>query len=186
MKKNKKLLLHTCCMSCGANVINELLKDYSVTLYFHNPNIFPLEEYNKRLNETKRIAKDLKYDLIIEKYNHKNWSNLIKGLENEPEKGKRCKICFKERLEKTKLKAMKLGFNYFSTTLTVSPHKDSNDILEIGLKLQVPNELHFLDKDFKKNNGYKKAILLAKKLNLYRQSYCGCEYSIKNKIKINY
>ncbi len=165
-------------MSCGANIVKELTKKYNVTLYFYNPNIFPKYEYNKRLNEVKKISKQFNYNLITEDYNHNYWKNLIKGHESDKEGEDRCKICYTDRLKKTRNKANKLKFNYFTTTLTISPHKKSSDILEIGLKLEKTNYPNFLNQNFKKDNGYLKATILAKKLGLYRQNYCGCEFSI--------
>ncbi|MCX6799678.1 MAG: epoxyqueuosine reductase QueH [Candidatus Falkowbacteria bacterium] len=178
-KEKPSLLLHTCCMSCGANVVKELTENFTVTLYFYNPNIFPLAEYQKRLDETIRIAKDCNYTLIIEPYDHESWKKLTKGHELDREKGERCRICYHDRMKTTLEKANTQKFNYFSTTLTVSPHKDAKAIANIGLNLVKTNNVKFLDTDFKKNDGFKKAVQLSKELNLYRQEYCGCEFSIK-------
>lgn len=166
-------------MSCGANIVNELTQGYNVTLYFYNPSIFPLFEYNKRLNETIKIAKEFNYKLIIADYDHKYWEKIIKGFELEAERGERCKICYHDRLQKTRDLALTMKFDYFTTTLTVSPHKDSKTILNFGLELVKDADIKFLNKDFKKDDGFKKAVTLSKELNLYRQTYCGCQYSIK-------
>jgi epoxyqueuosine reductase len=177
--KKPKLLLHICCAGCGIYVSKELKKDYKVSLYFYNPNIFPKKEYEIREKEAVKIAKTNKIKLYKEEYNHKNWLKLIKGREKDKEKGKRCEICYKDRLEKTAFFAEKNNFDFFTTTLTVSPHKDAVKIIKIGKKLGKKYGVIFLDKDFKKKDGFKKASALSKKLNLYRQNYCGCEFSKK-------
>jgi len=175
---SKKLLLHICCMGCGAYVSKELIKqNFKVVLYFYNPNIFPEEEYNIRFNEVERIAKKFNVKYITEKYDHQDWLKKIKGLEQEPEKGKRCVICYYDRLEKTAQKAKELNFDYFATTLTVSPHKLADKISKIGNKLEKKYNIKYLDKDFKKKDGFKNACKFSKELNLYRQDYCGCEFS---------
>ena len=180
LKKEKpKLLLHICCAGCGASVARELEEEYSVTLFFYNPNIFPKSEYEKRLRETKKIASYLKMPLIVSDYDHNGWLINVEGLAREPEKGKRCIICYRQRLKSTREEARRKGFNYFSTTLTVSPHKDARKIIEIGNSLAIKPELLFLARDFKKKDGFKKASCLSQELGLYRQDYCGCEFSIK-------
>ncbi|MCK5061471.1 epoxyqueuosine reductase QueH [Candidatus Parcubacteria bacterium] len=178
-ERKPKLLLHICCAGCGAAIGRELKSDYQVTLYFYNPNIFPREEFVKRLEEAKRIAKDHKLNLISEDYNHAAWLEMAKGHENDPERGERCFICYKDRLKRTAAKAGGLGFTWFTTTLSVSPHKDAKAIINIGNNLAHKFSLKFLDKDFKKQNGFKKACALSKELNLYRQDYCGCEFSVR-------
>jgi predicted adenine nucleotide alpha hydrolase (AANH) superfamily ATPase len=150
-----------------------------VTLFFYNPNIFPKQEYKKRLKEVKKIARKFKLKLIVGKYNHQKWFKLTKGYEHEPEKGARCLICYRDRLEKTALTARNNDFDYFSTTLTVSPHKNTLAINKIGRELGEKFKVNFLEKDFKKQDGFKKSVLLARELNLYQQKYCGCEYSYK-------
>ncbi|MCK5211445.1 epoxyqueuosine reductase QueH [Candidatus Parcubacteria bacterium] len=178
-KRKSKLLLHICCVGCGVAIMKELKGDYQLTLYFYNPNIFPKEEYNKRLMEAKRIASELGLDLIAEDYNHKSWLKLVRGYEKDPERGERCRICYKDRLKQTAAKAKELGFDSFTTTLTVSPHKDAKAIITLGNDLVNKYSLKFLDQDFKKQDGFKKACALSKELNLYRQEYCGCEFSMK-------
>ena len=183
----KNLLLHTCCIVCGAGVIRELESEYKITLYFYNPNIFPRAEYQRRLNETRKIADDWGYSLIEEAYNHEKWRALVAGHEKDLERGARCHICYRDRLEKTAQKTIELNFDCFATTLTISPHKDANAILEIGSNIAdkatelSENNLRpcvqFIKRDFKKNDGYRKTTLLARELGLYRQEYCGCEFS---------
>jgi predicted adenine nucleotide alpha hydrolase (AANH) superfamily ATPase/VanZ family protein len=177
--KKPKLLLHICCAGCGAYVSKELKKDYKVSLYFYNPNIFPEKEYKIREEEAVKIAKKNKIKLYKEKYKHNSWLKLIKGREKDKEKGKRCAICYKDRLKKTVLFAKNNKFDFFTTTLTVSPHKDAKEITKIGKELEKKYGVVSLGKDFKKKDGFKKASALSKKLNLYRQDYCGCEFSKK-------
>ena len=187
--KKPKLLLHICCAGCGAYVSQLLKQSFNVTLYFYNPNIYPESEYNKRLTEIKRIAKKFGLNLIIGKYNHKKWLKLIKGHEHDPEKGERCLMCYGNRLKSAVKVAKEKKFNYWTTTLTVSPHKDAQAISRIGNELASKygvdpstgaQDLRFLDKDFKKQDGFRKSVELSKELGLYRQDYCGCEYSHKS------
>ena len=175
--KKPKLLLHICCAPCGAYVTNLLNLDYEVVLYFFNSNIFPENEHDTRLIEVKRIAKEFGLKLIIGDYNHSSWLEKITGKENEPEKGSRCRICYWERLENTALTAQKQKIDIFASTLSVSPHKDAVAINIIGKDLEEKYGVQFLDKDFKKQDGYKKSLELSKKYNFYRQNYCGCEFS---------
>jgi len=173
-----KMLLHICCIGCGVFVSEELSKNFRLTLYFYNSNIFPENEFNKRLEEIEKIARKNKINIIIENYDHDLWLKKIKGLEAEPEGGKRCDICYKDRLEKTAKKAKFLGFQYFTSTLSLSPHKNFSKILRIGKELEEEYKLNFFDEDFKKNDGFKKSCQLSRELDLYRQDYCGCEFSL--------
>jgi len=172
------LLLHVCCAPCSTHVINELKKDYNLTLYFYNPNIHKEDEYKKRLNEVKKIALKLKLPLITGKYNISKWFEATKGQEKEKEGGKRCSTCFYLRLAEAAKAAKKNNFHSFTTTLTVSPYKNSKIINLIGKRLKEKYNVNYLDSNFKKQDGYKKSIELSKKYKLYRQSYCGCLYSI--------
>jgi len=174
-----RLLLHICCGGCGAYVAQILKKKYRVSLFLYNPNIFPEKEYNKRSQEVERIAKDSKLNLIIGDYNHKAWLEKIVGHEKDPERGERCYICYQIRMAKTAELAKLKKIKYFTTTLSISPHKDYSMILKIGQDLEKEYNLKFIDQDFKKQNGFKKSVCLAKELNLYRQNYCGCEFSRK-------
>lgn len=175
--RKSKLLLHICCAGCGAYISRLLKQNFQVTLYFYNSNIFPKSEHDKRLVETKRIAKEFGLSLIVGGYNHKDWLEKIKGHENDPEKGERCIICYKDRLESTAKIAQKSQFNLFTTTLSISPYKDAKAISQIGNELAVQYNVKFLDKDFKKEDGFKKSVQLSRELGLYRQNYCGCEFS---------
>ena len=177
MQKNK-VFLHICCAGCGAYAAQVLVNEgYAVFLYFYNPNIFPAEEYEIRASEVARIAEKYGYEFFIEEYNHLGWLEKIKNLEAEPEKGGRCVVCYQDRLEKTAQAAIFRNFDIFASTLSVSPHKLVLEINRIGNELASEFGLEFLDRDFKKQEGFKKASLLSKELGLYRQSYCGCEFS---------
>jgi len=175
----KKILLHSCCAPCSAHVIQELQKNYKVTLFYFNPNIFPEEEYKKRLAEVKKYLKKIKVDLIEGKYNHQSWLKDIKGYENEPERGKRCQICYQIRLVKTASKAKELGFDVFCSTLSISPHKDAEMINKIGQKLSEEYKIEYLESNWKKQEGFKKACDISREEGFYRQEYCGCEFSMK-------
>ena len=178
-KKKSTMLLHICCAGCGAYVSKLLKEDYSVVLYFYNSNIYPDNEYNKRLKEVSAIAKKFNLKLLTEEYNHDRWLNKIKGHESDSEGGERCLICYQDRIESTAIKTQAGKFDYFSTTLTVSPHKNAGNISEIGKKMAEKYNVKFLDQNFKKKDGFKKSVELSKQLNLYRQNYCGCEFSNK-------
>lgn len=171
----KKLLLHSCCAPCSSYCITYLKDYFDITILYYNPNIEPIEEYNKRKNEQIKLCKLLNIEVMDSDYDNNLYHNLVHGLENEPEGGNRCFKCYELRLRKTASKA--LGFDYFGTTLTISPFKNSQKINEIGLMLQDEYNVKFLLSDFKKREGYKKSILLSKKYGLYRQNFCGCVYS---------
>lgn len=175
------LLLHSCCAPCSSYVIEYLSPYFNITILYYNPNISPIEEYEKRKQEQIKLIKELptknKVNILDCDYDNDLYEKTIKGLEKEPERGSRCTKCFCLRLEKTAITAKKNNFDYFGTTLTVSPYKNSKLLNEIGLSLQKKYNIKYLYSDFKKNNGYKRSIELSKEYNLYRQNYCGCIYS---------
>lgn len=175
------LLLHSCCAPCSSYVIEYLSPYFNITILYYNPNISPIEEYEKRKQEQIKLIKELptknKVNILDCDYDNDLYEKTIKGLEKEPERGSRCTKCFWLRLEKTAITAKKNNFDYFGTTLTVSPYKNSKLLNEIGLSLQEKYNIKYLYSDFKKNNGYKRSIELSKEYNLYRQNYCGCIYS---------
>jgi predicted adenine nucleotide alpha hydrolase (AANH) superfamily ATPase len=177
-KIKNKLLLHICCIGCGAYVSDLLKSDFNIKLFFYNPNIYPESEHDKRLEEIKRVADKYELEIICAEYNHESWLEKVRGLEDEPEKGRRCLICYDDRLRETAKTAKEGDFAYFTSTLTVSPHKDAKAISNIGQGLAKEYGVNFLDKDFKKQDGFKKACAVSRELNLYRQNYCGCEFSI--------
>ncbi|MDD4332889.1 MAG: epoxyqueuosine reductase QueH [Patescibacteria group bacterium] len=178
-KQKPKLLLHICCVGCGVYISQILKNDFRVSLYFYNPNIFPKEEYDRRLIEAEKIAKKFKLKLIVEKYDHDFWLEKVRGREADRERGERCLICYEERLRRTAQKAKELNFDFFSTTLTMSPHKDAKAISDLGRVMEKKFGIKFLDRDFKKQDGFKKSSELSRQLGLYRQNYCGCEFSRK-------
>ena len=179
----KKILLHTCCGICfsyPSTLLREL--GYEVVSYFYNPNIYPIEEFLRRRDELIKYLEKHGFEYIVEDYNNQDFLNISKELENEPEKGIRCAECFYLRLSKTAQKAAQLGIEEFSTTLTVSPHKISKIIQEQGSLAEKnfgQNITKFTFFDFKKQDGFKKTNEIAQKEKMYRQSYCGCEYSIR-------
>jgi len=175
-----KLLLHDCCAPCGAYTASELKNDgYDVTVYFYNPNIFPAEEYRLRLAEMKRFCAENKIEFVEAPYERSDWRLATEGLEKEPERGKRCRVCFTHRLSEAAQKAQELGLEAFATTLTMSPHKDAELINKIGKEIADIYGLEFLDTVWRENDGYKKACELSKKYGFHRQNYCGCEYSFR-------
>ena len=180
-----KLLLHSCCAPCSSYVLSFLTKYFDITILYYNPNIEPIEEYEKRKEEEKRLIKEIdkvnSIDIIDCDWDNNKFKSISLGLENEPERGKRCYLCYELRMDKTASVAKEKGYDFFSTTLTVSPYKNSNWINEIGYTLEDKYNIKYLCSDFKKDNGYKKSIELSKKYNLYRQNYCGCIYSKKYK-----
>lgn len=181
LKKNYKLLLHSCCGPCSSYVIEYLSNYFDITVFYYNPNISPIEEYEYRKKEQIRLIEELETTHLVKfldcDYDGEQFEKISKGLENEPECGRRCSRCYYLRLEKTALVAKEKKYDFFATTLTVSPYKDSNRINNMGKLLSNRYDIKFLYSDFKKKDGYKRSIELSKKYNLYRQNYCGCIYS---------
>lgn len=173
------LLLHACCAPCSSHTLLYLYDFFNITVYFCNPNIAPEEEYNFRKAELKRLISELALNvaMIDEDYNPAPFYELAKGLENLPERSERCQKCIAYRLQKTAELAQKIRMDYFTTTLTISPHKDSDFINKCGEKLAEGYGISYLFSDFKKHDGYKHSIQLSEQYNLYRQNYCGCIYS---------
>lgn len=172
------LLLHVCCAPCSSYVLTYLKDYFDITVLYYNPNIAPYEEYMKRLNEEKRLIGELGGIKIMDcDYDSSEFYKMAKGLELEPEGGARCIKCYTMRLEKTAVIAKENNFDYFTTTLTISPLKDSQKLNKIGAFLEDKYGVKYLFSDFKKKEGYKTSIILSRKYNLYRQNYCGCEYS---------
>ena len=183
--KEKTLLLHACCAPCSSAVLERLGNIFKITILYYNPNITDKEEYDKRLEEIHKFIEKFetkyKIDIIDGRYDKNEFFEMAQGLENEPEKGKRCYKCYNLRLEETAKIAKEKNFDYFTTTLSLSPYKNSNWINEIGENLKDKYQVEYLYSDFKKKNGYKRSIELSKEYNLYRQNYCGCIYSKKDK-----
>ena len=178
----KKMLLHSCCGPCSTAVIDRLKDDYDLTIFYYNPSIFPREEYEHRLAEQIRYAKEcgLNIKVIDGKYDDcAYFYEKYKGYETCLEGGDRCEICFRLRLDKTAQYAKAENFDIFATTLTVSPHKNAKLINKIGQEIGKKYEIEYLVADFKKQDGFLKSIRFAKEYNLYRQNYCGCKFSIR-------
>ncbi|WP_294344877.1 epoxyqueuosine reductase QueH [uncultured Clostridium sp.] len=178
---NKKptLLLHSCCAPCSSYVIEFLSQYFQIEVFFFNPNIYPENEYIKRLEEQIRLIKEMgfNYKVVENKYESNLFYDSIRGYEKMGEGSKRCEKCFMLRLDKTAQYAKLNKFDYFTTTLTISPLKNAELINSIGEELENKYNVKFLNSDFKKNNGYKTSVELSKKYNLYRQNYCGCVFS---------
>jgi len=181
----KKLLLHACCAPCSSYVIEYLSEFFDITILYYNPNIDLESEFNYRLSELERFVSlfktSNKVKVVSLGYNNNDYLEKINGLENEKEGGKRCHICYHLRLEKACLYAKENKFDYFTTTLSISPLKNSQVLNEIGKSLEDEYGINYLYSDFKKNEGYKRSIVLSKEYNLYRQDYCGCKFSKKFK-----
>jgi hypothetical protein len=176
---NQKILLHACCGICSAYPVS-FLKDmgYSVSVYFYNPNIYPQEEYLKRLEAEKILCKHFDCELIIGEYEPNVYYDFVTGLENEPEKGKRCDKCFELRLDKTAQMAKELNIDTFTTSIVISPHKNYEKLTKIGEEIAQRYNLHYFAQNFKKQDGFLKTNQISKSLNLYRQNYCGCKFAI--------
>ena len=187
LDKPRKILLHSCCAPCSSYVITFLSNYLDITILYYNPNIAPKEEYEKRKQEQIKLIKKLKtknkLDYLDCDYDNVLYNQSIIGYESFPEGGSRCHICFNLRLDKTAKLAKEHKYDYFGSTLTVSPHKNSKIINEIGEKISQKYQIKWLYSDFKKNEGFKQSIELSKKYELYRQDYCGCIYSKKTKEK---
>ncbi|MFV0275319.1 MAG: epoxyqueuosine reductase QueH [Bacilli bacterium] len=183
-KRKYKLLLHSCCGPCSSYVILFLSKYFDIEILFFNPNIHPKDEFTKRLEEQIRLVEKMgfSYNVIDHGHQSESFYEVVKGYEKLGEGSKRCDKCFKLRLEKTALYALKNNFDYFTTSLTISPLKNAETLNNIGESLAKEYNLKFLNSDFKKDNGYKKSVELSKEYNMYRQDYCGCVFSQKEYI----
>lgn len=175
-QKENKVLLHACCAICSGYPIS-LLKElgYQPVVYFCNPNLDSIDEYNRRLEAQKIVCEYYNVELIVEEYNPKEYLDYIKGLENEPEKGSRCDRCIELRLKKSFQKALELGIESFTTSLVISPHKNYEKISSLGKAISEK----YLAINFRKNDGFLKTNNLSKELGLYRQNYCGCKFAKK-------
>ncbi len=185
------LLLHSCCAPCSSYVLEYLSKYFQITVFYYNPNIDIKNEYEKRLTEQKRFIEELniklidKIKLIEGDYDIENFHFITKKFQHEKEGGRRCFKCYEMRLLNAAIKAKELNSDYFTTVLTISPHKNAHMINEIGRDIEQRYKIKFLEADFKKNNGYKRSIEMSKEYSLYRQDYCGCSFSKVARSKIN-
>ncbi len=183
----EKLLLHVCCAPCSSRVLELLTNYFDVTVFFYNPNITDKEEYEKRYKELQRFLGEAPFAAGVKcidgSYNPDLFFDMSKGLENEPEKGPRCYKCYKLRMDETAKYASKNGYHIFTTSLSISPHKNATWINEIGEECKEKYGVAYLYSDFKKKNGYARSIELSKEYNLYRQDYCGCVFSKEQREK---
>lgn len=179
------ILLHSCCAPCSSYCLEYLSKYAKITAFYYNPNITDRAEYEHRVAELQRLIEEMfkkdsevyKPNFLEGEYNPDAFYNIAKGLESEPECGRRCIKCYELRLRKTAEEAVRGGYDYFTTTLTISPLKDAQILNRLGIKLGEEYGVKYLPSDFKKNGGYQRSIELSKEYNLYRQNFCGCEYS---------
>lgn len=189
-ERKPSLLLHACCCPCSSHCLELLVSHFEITVFFYNPNIDELEEYQKRIDELYRFTKEAPFAkdvrILDGGYDPEPFNEIAKGREDLPERGARCYDCYKLRLEKTFAVAKERGFDYFTTTLSISPYKNAEWLNQIGMELEAAERSEgsseescpvFLFTDFKKENGYKRSIELSKEYNLYRQDYCGCRFS---------
>lgn len=179
--EKKGLLLHACCAPCATVSCDALMKDFGVSVFFFNPNIFPVEEYRKRLVNLRKLSKILGFEVFVGDYSSYDWLEFVRGHEGDVENGERCRLCFLFRLEGAAKFARDEGFDCFSTTLNVNAFKNSGDILAVGKSLEKKFGVRFVLYDFNKWAGLRKSLELAKKFGLYRQGYCGCVFSLNNK-----
>lgn len=179
--KEPSLLLHSCCAPCSSYVLEYLSQYFYITIFYYNPNISDGKEYGKRVEEQKRLIRELpvlhKVSFLEGKYDTEEYYNAVKGLEQLGERSRRCYACYRLRMEQTAQTARKEGFDYFTTTLSISPYKNAVWLNEIGEELQQAYGVNYLYADFKKKNGYKRSIELSAEYHLYRQDFCGCEFS---------
>ena len=178
--EKKSLLLHACCAPCATVCIERLKESFDLTVYFYNPNMDGFDEYVKRANELKRLCEMLRVKCVMADYDSDEFMKIARGKESLPERGDRCAECYNLRLSSSGKKAKEEGYDYFATTLTLSPLKDSERLNEIGYRVAKEYGVNYLPTDFKKGGGYLRSIEMSKEYNLYRQNYCGCVYS-KNK-----
>ena len=183
------LLLHSCCAPCSTYVLEYLSKYFEITVYYYNPNIYPPEEFEYRMEEQSRFITEFMTNnpdvnpihFVAGEYESDRFYEVTKGLENEPERGKRCTECFKLRLtESAKLAALE-GFDFFTTTLSISPHKDANLLNTLGENIAKQYGIKYLYSDFKKKGGFLRSTEISKEYNMYRQDYCGCVFSYKER-----
>ncbi len=184
MKSGKpKMLLHACCAPCSTSVIERLRSEFHLTTYFYNPNIHPREEYELRTRQMKEYAQKVEVEFIEPEYEQERWFALTQNMEMVPEGGERCRACYRLRLETTADYGARRGYDYFATTLSVSPHKNAQKINQIGRKASQKYRIKYLETDFKKREGFKRSVELSKSQGLFRQDYCGCIYSRREREK---
>jgi predicted adenine nucleotide alpha hydrolase (AANH) superfamily ATPase len=184
-QRRPRLFIHSCCAPCSSYVLEYLSAHFDITIFFYNPNIHPEEEYIRRVEEQKALIKAMPLKSEVQfmqgEYHPLKYYEQIKGLEQEPEGGERCFVCYELRLREAAKCAASMSFDYYTTTLSISPHKNAEKLNEIGERLGKEYNIPYLPSDFKKKNGYKRSIELSKEYNLYRQDYCGCVFSRRDR-----
>lgn len=177
------LLIHSCCAPCSSYVLEYLSQYFEITLFYYNPNIYPESEYTKRILEQQKLIQDMKFrhpvSFVAGKYEKERFHAMAEGMENLKEGGARCMKCYELRLSEAARQAAAGGFDFFTTTLSISPMKNAQKLYEIGIRVGKEYGVEYLVSDFKKKNGYKRSIALSKEYGLYRQDYCGCEFSMR-------
>lgn len=177
-----RLLLHACCGPCSSAVLEQLSQYFEITILYYNPNIWPAEEYHRREEELERFvaqAHPLGVTVVEDRYDPQKFYDAARGLEDEPERGQRCTACYRLRMRRAAQYAAEHGFDWFTTTLSISPHKDAVRINQIGQELAAEFGVPHLPSDFKKKNGYLRSLQLSAEYGLYRQDYCGCVFSAR-------
>ncbi len=187
LSNTPKLLLHSCCAPCSSYCLEYLAKYFSITVLYYNPNISPKEEFDKRAEEQKKLIAQLEVknpvSLVVDEYDAQQFYTAVKGLEHIKEGGERCFACYRLRLERAAKYAEEYNFDFYCTTLSVSPYKNAQKINEIGNELSEIYKVKFLPSDFKKKGGYQRSIELSREYGLYRQDYCGCVFSKQERLK---
>ena len=177
------LLIHSCCAPCSSYVLEYLSEYFKITIFYYNPNIYPESEYTKRILEQQKLIRDMKFrypvSFLAGKYDKEKFYEMAAGMEDLKERGARCMKCYELRLTETARQAVAGEFDYFTTTLSISPMKNAQKLNEIGVRVGEEYGVKYLVSDFKKKNGYKRSIELSKEYGLYRQDYCGCEFSMR-------
>ncbi len=184
-QQTPSLLLHSCCGPCSSYVLEYLSFYFRITVFYYNPNIYPAEEYYFREEEQKELIKRMPVknpvSFLTAPYVPEDYYRAVRGHEKDPERGDRCTICYEQRLEETAKKAKEEGFDFFTTTLSISPYKDAQRLNEIGKKMEEKYGVQYLFSDFKKRQGFKRSVELSNEYNMYRQDYCGCVFSFRNR-----
>lgn len=181
-ERRPRLLLHACCGPCSSAVLEQLSRHFEITVLYYNPNTWPEAEYRRRGQELERFvaeAHPLGVTVVEDRYDPQEFYSAVSGLEAEPERGGRCTVCYRLRMRRAAEYAAQNGFEWFATTLSISPHKDAERINQIGRELEAEFGVKHLPSDFKKKNGYLRSLQLSEEYGLYRQDYCGCEFSAK-------
>ena len=186
-KNTPSLLLHSCCGPCSSYVLEYLSNYFKITVFYYNPNIYPTEEYYFREKEQEDLIKMMPFENPVNfmraPYVPEEYYKAVSGHEQDPERGGRCTICYEQRLEETAKKAKEEGFDFFTTTLSISPYKDARRLNEIGKRMEEKYGVEYLYSDFKKRQGFKRSIELSNEYDMYRQDYCGCEFSYRSRKK---